>query len=126
MSTVYLRQGGNREIFVRTVFQKLAVQRRVTDKQILIKPNIDQWKPAEHTGTFRGHNLAFVAARVALMYWENENFAKEIKRKEQILLSLLNCLKTEYPQLSMKVRGRGFIYGVEMPKSEIGVCTSLK
>ncbi len=85
---------------------------------VLIAPDIDKWKPAEHTGTFRGNNLAFVAARAALMHWEGENLGQEIKRKEQILLSKLNSLKEEYPQLDMKVRGRGLIYGMEMPNPE--------
>jgi len=26
---------------------------------VLMKPELDQWKPGEHTGTFRGNNLAF-------------------------------------------------------------------
>ena len=29
---------------------------------VLLKPELDHWKPGEHTGTFRGNNLAFVAA----------------------------------------------------------------
>jgi diaminobutyrate-2-oxoglutarate transaminase len=30
---------------------------------VLMKPSLDQWKPGEHNGTFRGNNLAFVTAR---------------------------------------------------------------
>ena len=40
MSVVYLLRGKDREAFVRTVFQRLEVQEKVTGKQILIKPNI--------------------------------------------------------------------------------------
>lgn len=37
---------------------------------VLLKPEIDLWKPAQHNGTFRGHNLAFVAATESLKtYW---------------------------------------------------------
>ena len=32
---------------------------------VLLRPEVDVWKPGEHTGTFRGNNLAFVSARVA-------------------------------------------------------------
>ena len=86
---------------------------------VLIKPDIDQWKPAEHTGTFRGFNLAFIAATAALSYWKTDDFAKDIAGKEKILFSLLNSLKLDFPQLSMKVRGIGLIYGIEMPQPKI-------
>ncbi|MEZ5395739.1 MAG: aminotransferase class III-fold pyridoxal phosphate-dependent enzyme [Bryobacterales bacterium] len=33
---------------------------------VLLKPELDQWKPGEHNGTFRGHNLAFVTAAAAI------------------------------------------------------------
>ena len=36
---------------------------------LMIRPDLDQWKPGEHTGTFRGNNLAFVAATQLLGYW---------------------------------------------------------
>ena len=29
---------------------------------VLLKREVDQWKPGEHNATFRGHNLAFVTA----------------------------------------------------------------
>ncbi|PZO24499.1 MAG: diaminobutyrate--2-oxoglutarate transaminase, partial [Betaproteobacteria bacterium] len=39
----------------------------------LVKPEIDKhWAPGEHTGTFRGQNLSFVAGREALTYFEND------------------------------------------------------
>src|SRR5699024_3697676 len=36
---------------------------------ILIKHDHDIWEPGEHNGTFRGNNLAFVAATEALYNW---------------------------------------------------------
>ena len=29
---------------------------------VLLRPEVDVWKPGAHTGTFRGNNLAFVSA----------------------------------------------------------------
>jgi diaminobutyrate-2-oxoglutarate transaminase len=81
---------------------------------VLIKPEIDQWKPAEHTGTFRGNNLAFVAAAAALQYWQHAGFSDEIARKGQLLASRLNGLSNKYPQQVKDVRGRGLIWGMEM------------
>lgn len=46
---------------------------------LLFKPHLDQWKPGEHTGTFRGNNLAFVASKVSLdHYWQNDNISKAV------------------------------------------------
>lgn len=47
----------------------------------LIRPDLDQWAPGEHNGTFRGHNTAFLAATEALRFWETDTFAQEIQRK---------------------------------------------
>ena len=33
---------------------------------VLMKPELDVWKPGAHSGTFRGNNLAFVTATQAL------------------------------------------------------------
>ena len=49
---------------------------------LLIRPEYDIWKPAEHNGTFRGNNHAFVTARVALeKFWSDDKFANEIAAK---------------------------------------------
>ncbi|MER9587149.1 diaminobutyrate--2-oxoglutarate transaminase, partial [Mesorhizobium sp. M0276] len=53
---------------------------------VLIKPELDVWAPAAHTGTFRGNNYAFVTARAALeAYWSDSKFEDEIARKSAIL-----------------------------------------
>ncbi|MCB1732588.1 MAG: aspartate aminotransferase family protein, partial [Halieaceae bacterium] len=39
---------------------------------VLFKPELDQWKPGEHNGTFRGNNFAFVTAQAAIdHYWSD-------------------------------------------------------
>lgn len=91
---------------------------------VLIQPEIDQWKPAEHTGTFRGHNLAFVAARAALRFWEAPSFPAEIKRKEQLLASMLAEIAAQHPKTQMKVRGRGLIYGLDVGRPDIAKAVS--
>jgi diaminobutyrate-2-oxoglutarate transaminase len=87
---------------------------------VLIKPELDEWKPAEHTGTFRGNNLAFVASRSAIStYWADDKFSKEIQRKEKVLSNYLKGLADKHPKLGIKVRGRGLIYGLVMPQASI-------
>jgi len=81
---------------------------------ILIKPELDQWKPGEHTGTFRGNNLAFVAATELFSYWDTNELAEKIKAKEKIIKERLTGIANTYQGLECKVRGRGMIYGLEI------------
>ncbi|MEX0707395.1 MAG: diaminobutyrate--2-oxoglutarate transaminase, partial [Woeseia sp.] len=52
---------------------------------LLMRPELDQWRPGEHTGTFRGNNLGFVAATEALKYWENDDLAQAVTHKGEIM-----------------------------------------
>lgn len=86
---------------------------------VLFRRELDIWKPGQHTGTFRGNNLAFVSAAVALDYWKDDRFSKEIFRKGKILSERLNAISAKYPQLNAEVRGRGFVYGLVVSPAEI-------
>jgi len=80
----------------------------------LIKPEHDIWEPGEHNGTFRGHNLAFVAATEALSYWEDDQFSQEITRKGEMVEACLQGLAERYPEMEAKARGRGLMQGIEI------------
>ena len=80
---------------------------------VLIKPEHDQWKPAEHNGTFRGNNHAFVTAAAALdHYWSTEDFAASIAKKGDLLERRLQKIMTQYPDHVVEVRGRGMMRGI--------------
>ena len=79
----------------------------------LIKPELDQWAPGEHNGTFRGHNLAFVAATEALrLFWRDDKLQKETERKGRLVRKFLQDMKRKYSDLADDVRGRGLIQGI--------------
>lgn len=80
---------------------------------LLIQPSLDQWKPGEHTGTFRGNNAAFVTAAEALRFWEGGELADGIARSSRIVRDALAALQAGQPQLGIQVRGRGLLYGLE-------------
>ncbi|MEA2101191.1 MAG: diaminobutyrate--2-oxoglutarate transaminase [Thermodesulfobacteriota bacterium] len=82
---------------------------------VLIRPEIDQWKPGEHTGTFRGNNLAFIASTQLLGYWDNDNLRDAVKYKETVLRGGLEKILEKYPELNGSIRGRGLIYGLHIP-----------
>ena len=86
---------------------------------VLFNRELDIWKPGQHTGTFRGNNLAFVSATVALDYWKDDLFSKDIFRKGAILKQRLDTLQKKYPELEADVRGRGFIYGFAVSPPEM-------
>jgi diaminobutyrate-2-oxoglutarate transaminase len=80
---------------------------------VLMKPGIDAWTPGAHSGTFRGHNLAFVTATAAIKeYWTNRKLQDEVLQKELIARSRLESIVENYPQGCFSVRGRGMIYGL--------------
>ncbi len=79
---------------------------------VLLKPALDQWKPGEHNGTFRGHNLAFVTAAAALReYWRNDDFTREIEHKGSLVRSALDEISDADDRLS--ARGRGMMQGLD-------------
>ncbi|GAA0513529.1 diaminobutyrate--2-oxoglutarate transaminase [Pigmentiphaga sp. GD03639] len=80
---------------------------------VLIKPELDIWKPGEHNGTFRGNNLAFVTARQALEhYWSDGAFTREIQAKETLVRDWLENMVHSHPEADLSVRGRGLIQGL--------------
>ncbi|WP_290680771.1 diaminobutyrate--2-oxoglutarate transaminase [Halothiobacillus sp. 15-55-196] len=82
---------------------------------VLMRPEIDQWSPGEHTGTFRGNSLAFVAGATALKRWDNDEFAKEIRRKGEWVEKRFRAIKDRFPDYISDVRGLGMIWGIESP-----------
>ena len=83
----------------------------------LMKPELDVWKPGEHNGTFRGNNLAFVAATAALEYWRDDSFSRDIAAKSETVRSALQDMAEKYPALEGTVRGRGLIQGLHFPEA---------
>lgn len=80
---------------------------------VLIRPELDIWKPGAHSGTFRGNNLAFVTATEALKtYWADTSFAEDTRRKGLIAQERLQTMARNYPAAGLSVRGRGLMLGM--------------
>jgi len=87
---------------------------------VLMKPELDQWKPGEHNGTFRGNNLAFITARSAIEhYWKDNRFADETKRKGQYISARLEKIVNQYGEGNFSARGRGMFQGINCVNGEI-------
>jgi diaminobutyrate-2-oxoglutarate transaminase len=80
---------------------------------VVLKRSLDIWKPAEHNGTFRGNNHAFVTATAAIEhYWTTDAFAKDIQAKGEYLRKRLQDLVERFTGDLIEVKGRGMMIGV--------------
>lgn len=81
---------------------------------LLINPELDQWRPGEDNGTFRGNNLAFVAAKAVLeRYWHDGDFEASLREKEAIIRETTEALARRYPERMAGTRGIGLMQGLE-------------
>ena len=81
---------------------------------LLIKPEYDIFRPAEHNGTFRGNNLAFVGGKAAAEYF-TDNKLDEVSRKNgAIIEEAVSKICAKYENLSY--RGIGMIWGIDFTK----------
>ena len=87
---------------------------------VLFKPELDQWKPGEHNGTFRGNNFAFVTAKAAIdHYWSDDKFSNEIKQKGKYIKSRLEKIVDLYGDGNFTTCGRGMFQGINCVNGEI-------
>ncbi|MBE1874907.1 diaminobutyrate--2-oxoglutarate transaminase [Myceligenerans pegani] len=83
----------------------------------LVRPDLDQWEPGEHNGTFRGHNPAFVTGAAALKkFWADDAFEKQVRERAAELRDGLQQIADGYE--NAVVKGRGMLTGIEFPDKE--------
>jgi diaminobutyrate-2-oxoglutarate transaminase len=82
---------------------------------LLIKPEFDIWQPGQHNGTFRGNQMAFIAAAEAIrQFWGDAEFKANLARKCEIMGDFLkNVIGNNF---DVKVRGLGMMWGIDMSK----------
>ncbi len=78
----------------------------------LVRPELDQLGPGEHSGTFRGNQLAFVSAAAVLDHWADPAFGAALTRRAEGLGALLERVAQDFGHLGCAVRGRGLIRGL--------------
>jgi diaminobutyrate-2-oxoglutarate transaminase len=80
---------------------------------LLMKPELDVWSPGEHNGTFRGHQLAFVAATAALEQFAAHDFeAGTLRRESEVRAFLEQEIRPLHP--AIEIRGAGLIWGIDV------------
>ncbi|MER8678201.1 MULTISPECIES: diaminobutyrate--2-oxoglutarate transaminase [unclassified Mesorhizobium] len=80
---------------------------------VLIRPALDVWNPGEHSGTFRGNNLAFVTAGAMCKMWSDGQFTAGVERTAAKLQRHLDYLVAKFPKCIEQKRGRGLMAGLK-------------
>jgi len=85
----------------------------------LFRPDLDQWQPGEHNGTFRGNCHAFVTATAALKhFWRGDTFAADITRRGAMLGERLQRI-ADSSRGQMRVKGRGMMQGIDVGSGDL-------
>lgn len=83
----------------------------------LFRPELDQWLPGEHNGTFRGNNHAFVTAAATLkQFWADDVFERQVQTKGDYLAHRLDGMAKDR---GLSTRGRGMMRGIDVGSGEI-------
>ena len=82
---------------------------------LLMRPELDIFRPAEHNGTFRGNQLSFVGGTAGINYFVDHHLDDEVKRKEKIVASYI---EEEILPLDSRLsyRGMGLMWGIDFGK----------
>ncbi|MFT6913903.1 MAG: diaminobutyrate-2-oxoglutarate transaminase [Motiliproteus sp.] len=87
---------------------------------VLFRPELDQWKPGEHNGTFRGNNFAFVTAKAAIdHYWSDDKFSRATLAKGEYVSKRLADIADKYGEGNFSSRGRGMFQGISCVNGEL-------
>ncbi len=82
---------------------------------LLLKPEFDIFRPAEHNGTFRGNQLSFVGGTAGIKYFNKYKLDKEVQRKGEIIRKFIEE-KILPLDSRISMRGMGFIWGIDLSK----------
>ncbi|MGF1770868.1 diaminobutyrate--2-oxoglutarate transaminase family protein [Vibrio wakamikoensis] len=82
---------------------------------LVFNKSVDTWNAGEHTGTFRGNQLAMVSGAKALEIIERDNLVEHASIAGEYLRLGLNKIKDRVNCIA-EVRGKGLMLGVEIVK----------
>ena len=82
---------------------------------ILFHEKFDCWNAGEHTGTFRGNQLAMASGAKTLEIIQRDNLAKNAADRGEQLRTALREIQAKFPLIG-EVRGRGLMNGIEIVK----------
>ncbi len=82
---------------------------------VLVKEELDIFSPAEHNGTFRGNQVAFVAGKAAIELFVNEDYPAMVTKMSKFVEDYL--MKNIAPlNDKLIIRGKGLLFGIDFIK----------
>ncbi len=92
---------------------------------LLVKPEYDIWKPAQHNGTFRGNNHAFVTGTATIeSFWKDDTLMQEVARKAAVISEAFDAIIVAHPEMKLVRKGRGFFQGLSFADPKQAAATS--
>ncbi|HET8806923.1 MAG TPA: diaminobutyrate--2-oxoglutarate transaminase, partial [Methylophaga sp.] len=83
----------------------------------LVRPEYDdKWSPGEHTGTFRGQDISFIAGDQALTYFDDDELMQTVKAHGVMMTESLQPLVERHPLVNLT--GKGMILGLDVGNGE--------
>ncbi|KAA0013482.1 diaminobutyrate--2-oxoglutarate transaminase [Billgrantia pellis] len=89
---------------------------------VLMRPELDKWKPGQYNGTFRGFNLAFATAAAAMrQYWRDDTFERDVQRKGRVVEDRFKKIAAWINERGTPAseRGRGLMRGIDVGSGEL-------
>jgi diaminobutyrate-2-oxoglutarate transaminase len=80
---------------------------------VLIKEQLDCLSAGQHSGTFRGNNLAFITAARTLRFWREPDFLEGIERNGKIMESYAARIARNVHGATRGYRGLGMLIGID-------------
>ena len=82
---------------------------------LLMRPELDIFRPAEHNGTFRGNQLSFIGGTAAVNYFVDHKLDEEVRKKAAIIEKFI---QEEILPLDARLsyRGMGLMWGIDFSK----------
>lgn len=82
---------------------------------LLLKPELDHWRPGDQVGAVQGDNLAFVAAAEVHAQW-NSGLTADIAERSRTLSEHMTGIPARFPHRTLRARGKGMMWALELDR----------
>ena len=83
---------------------------------VLFKPELDRWLPGEHSGTFRGNQMAFVGGTAAIDAYFHQEIESQVRDKQTLVQRFVQSKILSLDD-QLALRGVGLIWGIDLGNS---------
>ena len=84
---------------------------------LLMRSELDHWRPGEQAGLFQGDCLAITAATELLSLWTDDSLSNAIAARAEILAEGLKSLAVRFPARNVEIRGIGMLWAIDFRRT---------